>query len=134
MSRKRKLPRSKPAGRLSVPDDPKTSRKTIDLYAHLNQTSLKSKSTTGVAAIEVLFDHLFDDRTEKSVFPLKSALIFRDKPLEMMEQHPIEKEDFAKAKEILKKILSALEKKTSEAQNPELKSRVSDLPNRIKSK
>jgi hypothetical protein len=54
------------------------------------RTADPGKSTAGVAAIEVLFDHLFDDRTEKSVFPLKSALIFRDKPLEMMEQHPIE--------------------------------------------
>jgi hypothetical protein len=98
------------------------------------RTADPGKSTTGVTAIEVLFDLLFDDRTEIPVFPLKSALIFRDKPLEMMEQHPIEKEDFAKAKEILEKILLDLEKKPSNAQNPELKSRVNDLLNRIKSK
>jgi len=48
------------------------------------------ESTAGVAAIEVLFDHLFNDRTEEAVFTLKTRLVVRDKPLEMMEEHPVE--------------------------------------------
>jgi hypothetical protein len=41
------------------------------------------------AAVEVLFDNLFDDRAEEAIFALKTLLIFRDKPLEMMKKHPI---------------------------------------------
>jgi len=42
----------------------------------------QGESAAGVAAVEVFFDHLFDDRTEEAVFSLKTLLIFRDEPLE----------------------------------------------------
>jgi hypothetical protein len=48
------------------------------------------KPAAGIAAVEVLFDDLFDDRTEKAIFALKTLLIFRQEALEMMEQHPVE--------------------------------------------
>ncbi len=44
----------------------------------------------GVAAVEVFLDDLFNDRTKEAVFALKTLLIFRDKPLEIMEEHPVE--------------------------------------------
>jgi hypothetical protein len=41
----------------------------------------------GVAAIQISFDHLFDDGPEIVVSPLESVLIFRDELLEMMEEN-----------------------------------------------
>jgi len=41
----------------------------------------------GVAAIQISFDRLFDDRTEEAVLALESVLIFRDELLEMMEEN-----------------------------------------------
>jgi len=52
------------------------------------------ESAAGIAAVEVFFDHLFDDRTEEAIFALKTLIIFRDKPLEMMKKHPIEDRAF----------------------------------------
>jgi len=43
-----------------------------------------------VGAIQILFDNSLDDRPKIPVFPLESALILGDKPLEMMEQYPVE--------------------------------------------
>jgi len=43
-----------------------------------------------VAAVEILLDHLFDDRTEKAVCALKTRLIFGDETVEMMTHHPVE--------------------------------------------
>jgi hypothetical protein len=34
-----------------------------------------------VAAVQIPFDNLLDDRTEIPIFPLKSALVFRKLPL-----------------------------------------------------
>ena len=48
------------------------------------------KARAGVAAVEVFLDHFFDHRTKEAIFLLKTLLIFRDKPLEMMKEHPIE--------------------------------------------
>jgi len=48
------------------------------------------ESAARVAAVEIAPDDFLDDRPEKAIFPLESALIFRNKPLEMMEQHPVE--------------------------------------------
>jgi len=48
------------------------------------------KPAAGIAAVEVLFDDPFDDRTEKAIFALKTLLIFRQEALEMMEKHPVE--------------------------------------------
>jgi len=53
-----------------------------------------------IAAIEVLFDQLFDDRTEEAVFTLKTLLILRDETLEMMEQHPVEDGAFRMARTV----------------------------------
>jgi hypothetical protein len=43
-----------------------------------------------IAAVEVFFDDILDDRPEIPIFPLKSALVFRDELLEMMKKHPVE--------------------------------------------
>jgi len=48
------------------------------------------KPAAGVAAVEVALDDILDDRTEVAIFALKTPLIFRDKPLEMMKKHPVE--------------------------------------------
>jgi hypothetical protein len=36
------------------------------------------------------FSHFFDDRPEVALLPLETGLILGDKPLEMMEQYPVE--------------------------------------------
>ena len=43
-----------------------------------------------VAAVKIPLDHLLDDRPEIPVLPLEPALILRQEPVEMMEQHPVE--------------------------------------------
>jgi hypothetical protein len=43
----------------------------------------------GIAAVKILFDHLLDDRPEKTILPLEPTLIFRQKPVEMMEEYPV---------------------------------------------
>jgi hypothetical protein len=53
-----------------------------------------SKSAAGVAAVEIALDDILDDRPEEAVFPLKTPLIFRDEPLEMMEKYPVENSAF----------------------------------------
>jgi len=43
-----------------------------------------------IAAVEIMLDHLLDDRPEKTVVPLETGLILSQEPVEMMEQHPVE--------------------------------------------
>jgi len=42
-----------------------------------------------IAAVKILLDDVLDDRPEVAV-GLLETLVFRDKPLKMMEEHPIE--------------------------------------------
>jgi hypothetical protein len=53
-------------------------------------TPKTGKSAPRVAAIEIALDHLLDDRPKISVLPLESTLVFGQKALEMMGDHPIE--------------------------------------------
>jgi len=48
------------------------------------------KAAARIAAVEIALDHLLDDRPEKTVLPLETTLILSQKPVEMMEQHPVE--------------------------------------------
>jgi hypothetical protein len=48
-----------------------------------------SEPAAGIAAVEILFHYLPDDRPEKSIIPLETTLILRQKPVEMMEKHPV---------------------------------------------
>lgn len=52
---------------------------------------LHRASAAGVAAVKILLDHLLDDRPEISVFPLEATLVLRQKSLEMMKHHPVER-------------------------------------------
>ncbi len=56
------------------------------------------ESAAGIAAVQIALDNVLDDRPEIPVFPLEAALIFRDKPLEMMKKHPIEDGAFRMAR------------------------------------
>jgi len=53
------------------------------------RTADPGEAGAGIAAVEVLIDHLFDDRTEKAVFPFKTLFIFRQEALKMMKKHPV---------------------------------------------
>jgi len=53
------------------------------------RTADPSKPTARIAAVEVLLDDVLDDRPEVAV-SLLEAFVFRDKPLKMMEEYPIE--------------------------------------------
>jgi hypothetical protein len=48
------------------------------------------KPAAGIAAIEIFFDNILDDRPEIPIFPLKTALVFRDESFKIMKEHPIE--------------------------------------------
>jgi hypothetical protein len=52
------------------------------------------KAALRIAAVKIALDDLFDDRSEIPVVPLEPALIFRDEPLELMENHPVENGPF----------------------------------------
>jgi len=58
------------------------------------------KAAAGVAAVEIALDDILDDRPEEAVFPLKTPLIFRDEPLEMMKKHPVENGPFRMARAV----------------------------------
>jgi hypothetical protein len=47
-----------------------------------------------VAAVEVAVDDFLDDRPEKTIFLLEAALILGQKPVEVMEKHPVEDSAF----------------------------------------
>ena len=59
-----------------------------------------SKSAAGIAAVEIALDDILDDRPEEAVFPLKTPLLFRDEPLEMMKKHPVENGAFRMARAV----------------------------------
>jgi len=42
-----------------------------------------------IAAVKILLDHLLNDRSEKTVLPLKTTLILSQEPVEMMEEYPV---------------------------------------------
>jgi hypothetical protein len=53
------------------------------------RTADPSKPTARIAAVKILLDDVLDDRSKVTV-SLLETLVFRDKPLKMMEKHPIE--------------------------------------------
>jgi len=54
------------------------------------RTADPGKPAVGIAAVKILLDNVLDDRPEVAVLLLKTALILRDKPIEIMENHPVE--------------------------------------------
>jgi len=83
------------------------------------------KSAAGVAAVEIALDDVLDDRPEEAVFPLKTPLIFRDEPLEMMEKHPVENGAFRMARAVdsrhIGNEVSRTGPGTGKGKNPEIK-------------
>jgi hypothetical protein len=49
-----------------------------------------SEPAARVAAVKIPLDHLLDYRPEEPILPLETTLILRQKPVEMMEKHPVE--------------------------------------------
>jgi len=56
----------------------------------MERASDPRKTAFGIAAVEIFFHHFLDDGTKISVLPLESALIFSDKFLKIMKEHPLE--------------------------------------------
>jgi hypothetical protein len=54
------------------------------------RTANPDKPAAWVAAVQIFFDHLFDDGSEEAVLPLESALILGQELIEVVEQHPVE--------------------------------------------
>jgi hypothetical protein len=59
------------------------------MFGPAARTADPSKPTARIAAVKILLDDVLDDRSEVAV-SLLEAFVFRDKPLKMMEEHPIE--------------------------------------------
>jgi len=55
------------------------------------RTADAGKPAARIAAVEVAVHDLLDDRPEEAILPLESALIFGKEPVEVMEQHPVER-------------------------------------------
>ena len=53
------------------------------------RTADAGKAAAGIAAVQIAFHYLLDDRSEVAVLLLKTALILRKESLEIMEQHPV---------------------------------------------
>jgi len=49
------------------------------------------KAALGIAAVHIALHHLFDDRSKRPILFLKTALILRQKPVKVMEEHPVER-------------------------------------------
>jgi len=64
--------------------------KTKKKFSLAGRTTNAGKSTFGVAAVKIALHHLFDNRPEESVFPLKAAFILGQELVKIMEEHPIE--------------------------------------------
>lgn len=64
------------------------------------RTADPGESATGIAAVKILLHDVLDDRPEIAVGPLETILVLRDKPLEMMEQHPVENGAFRMARTV----------------------------------
>ncbi len=47
------------------------------------------KATHGIAAVEILLDHLLDHRAEVPVLSLETILIFPEEPLEIIKEHAV---------------------------------------------
>jgi len=49
-----------------------------------------SKPAAGVAAVGITLHDLLDDQPKKAILPLETVPVLGEKPVEMMEQHPVE--------------------------------------------
>ena len=54
------------------------------------RTADAGKAAARVAAVEVALHDFLDNRPEEAVLLLKTALVFRQKPIEVMKEHPIQ--------------------------------------------
>jgi hypothetical protein len=52
-------------------------------------TADAGESATGVAAVEIALDHIFNDWPEEAMLLLEAALVVCQEPVEVMEEHPI---------------------------------------------
>jgi len=48
------------------------------------------KAAARVAAIQVAFHHILDDRSEEAVLLLEAVFILRKEPVKIMEEHAVE--------------------------------------------
>jgi len=62
----------------------------VKVFRPAARTADLGEAAVGVTAVEILLDDLLDDCPEMAVGALESALVLGDKPLEMMEEHPLE--------------------------------------------
>jgi len=60
------------------------------LFTVAVRTADPSEAGARIAAVEIAFDDLLDDRPEMTVLLLKTALVDRQEPVEVVEQDPIE--------------------------------------------
>ena len=52
-------------------------------------SDILSRTALYFAVIKIPLDHFFDDRPEVAILLLKTSLVFRQEPVEVMEQHPV---------------------------------------------
>ena len=69
------------------------------LHAAVRTADL-GEPAAGIAAVEIARHDVLDDRPEIAVRLLKTALISRQKPLEMIEKHPVENRAFRMARTV----------------------------------
>jgi len=55
-----------------------------------SRTADEGEPTTRVDAVKIAFHNIFDDRLEESILFLEARLIFGHKPIEIMEENPVE--------------------------------------------
>ena len=52
------------------------------------------KAAHGVAAVQILLDHILDHRTETAILLLETILIFSKEPLKIIKEYPIKNRVF----------------------------------------
>ena len=55
----------------------------------LPSPQLPSKTILRIAAVQIFFHHLLNDRPEVAILSFEAALIFHDKLLKIMKEHPV---------------------------------------------
>jgi len=73
---------------------PASYRKSQQMFRPAVRTTDPGESALRIAAVKILLHDVLDDRPEVAVLPLETVLVLGEKPVEMMEEHPIENRAF----------------------------------------
>ena len=84
-------PRLDPLGVARGAESPRPAGEHQEAFLGAVRAPDAGEPAAGVAAIEIPLHDLLDYRPEISVFPLEATLVLRQKSLEMMKHHPVER-------------------------------------------